>query len=1271
MAGDPRDGSSPSDGGIGLERTLTRDFVPSRPAATPEADATHDASTGRDGRRRTPAPRHAGEHTLLHQIGAGGMGEVFEARTPDGTIVALKFIGDTSPERLYRFKREFRTLSGISHPNLVELYELLQVDADGVPSVFFTMERLHGEHFVAAVRRDLAPLAGLDETGGQRLRHALVGLASGLACIHRHGLVHRDVKPSNVMITPAGRAVVLDLGLVREVRATTLDSSEVVGTPLYMAPEQIIDVEHVGPAADWYAVGEILWESLVGEVRHIGALPAILENKLNGEPSLPARNGGAALVELDRLCIDLLTRDPTTRPGATEVLTRLGRPDLVAIEVVSDGLIGRSGEIGALRVAISAARPGHPTAVAIAGRSGYGKSTLVAHVARQARRELGAVTFTGQCSERETIPYKALDTAIDELAVHLCAHPPAVSRPADVAALARLFPVLRTVPQIREIDEALLVEMDPVEVRRHAADALAELLTAVAGERPLVLVLDNLQWADLDSVQLLAAVLERPSPPPLAMLCTFHAGAEATRAPLARLLAQLRGLAQVYELALGPFSDEQAQALAAHHLGLGSADPLSQRIAREAEGSPFFIGELARFARGRGGLGDSVASLSLEEVVRLRLRGLPAAARRLVEVLALAGGRLPRAVAVKLAQTSDGAVDRGTLARLRAEHLIRADGDGDGDDVLETFHDRIRATAAADAYAGDPEGLRSAHRGIAEALLSADRFDHATLAHHFRVAGEREAAGKHMLLAAREAAAQLAFDRAAELFTARLELGGLAPGEATQVRAELAAAQADGGQLYAAAQSYRAAADGGAGATEAERTEWLRRAAQLFLQTGQHDEGKATLEQLLPRVGLAMTHSMGSTIVRLLAQRARLALRKLELPRAGARASTEAEAQRLDVCWTATRGLLYVDGVRSALFHARHVGLALDSGDPVRAARAIGFELYLRVVMQGDRADAASQAGLAALAADPAIQASPYGRGMIGQFIAMSHQMVCRWTPSLAGYDEAMAVLRSQCTGELHDVAQMQAHRAMLLLYLGRVTALREQAALLVRDCRARPNPYVEGFARGLLGNIVGLAADAVEEAAEHMAAYRRDAPRKFEVHYFNWTCQRAELERYRGEGERAWAMHREDSQVVERMNFMRTPWVALEFQRARACNALAAAVRRKDAREPLAAARKAAAACLRVPLPMAEGYGRIALAGAAALERRIEVAVPELRAAIAVFERLEMAGYLAASQRRLAELVGGDEGRMLHAVADAWAAAEEVRRFDRFTDMMAPGFHP
>src|SRR5690606_33262121 len=155
-----------------------------------------------------------------------------------------------------------------------------------------------------------------------------------------------------------------------------------------------------------------------------------------------------------------------------------------------------------LRAAILEPAGGRASAVFVSGPSGFGKTALIEHVLDIARREDNVLAFSGGCSERESIPFKALDSAMDALGMHLCALPSgvAIGRAEDLVALARLFPVLRTVPSIRAIDESRLTGCDPVEIRRRAADAFADVLTRLASRQPVVLALDDLQWADLDSV---------------------------------------------------------------------------------------------------------------------------------------------------------------------------------------------------------------------------------------------------------------------------------------------------------------------------------------------------------------------------------------------------------------------------------------------------------------------------------------------------------------------------------------------------------------------------------------------------------------------------------------------------------------------------------------------------------------------------------------------------------------------------------------------------
>ena len=171
-----------------------------------------------------------GRFRVIRQLGAGGMGVVYEVHdNVRDEVVALKTLLRTGAADLYRLKREFRSLADVAHPNLVCLYELFVEDE----RCFFTMELVSGVSFVDYAR-------GTDRTRPTTdWSTALRQLIEGVSALHRSGKLHRDIKPSNVLVTPEGRVVILDFGLIAELLpqhgGDVGDASG--GTPAYMSPE--------------------------------------------------------------------------------------------------------------------------------------------------------------------------------------------------------------------------------------------------------------------------------------------------------------------------------------------------------------------------------------------------------------------------------------------------------------------------------------------------------------------------------------------------------------------------------------------------------------------------------------------------------------------------------------------------------------------------------------------------------------------------------------------------------------------------------------------------------------------------------------------------------------------------------------------------------------------------------------------------------------------------------------------------------------------------
>lgn len=271
----------------------------------------------------------AGRYRIERALGEGGMGRVYEAHdTRLDERVALKLLSFAAAddEHMARFQKEVRLARRITHPNVARTHDI--GDADGSP--FLTMELIDGQ--------------SLDDLIDARLEHAgpregplapdeavevAIPMALGLEAAHRAGVVHRDLKPANVMIeTREGalaRVVITDFGVARAVDGAEKQTSGVLGTPIYMAPEQIVG-EEVGPFSDIYSLGVVLYEMLTGRLPFTGATPmAVALARCRVSPTDPREHVelNASLAEIVLRCLD---HDPQRRPrDAADVADRLRR----------------------------------------------------------------------------------------------------------------------------------------------------------------------------------------------------------------------------------------------------------------------------------------------------------------------------------------------------------------------------------------------------------------------------------------------------------------------------------------------------------------------------------------------------------------------------------------------------------------------------------------------------------------------------------------------------------------------------------------------------------------------------------------------------------------------------------------------------------------------------------------------------------------------------------------------------------------------------------
>ncbi|HYQ05267.1 MAG TPA: protein kinase [Polyangiaceae bacterium] len=1214
--------------------------------------------------------RGNGRFVLEGRLGDGGMGVVYRARDRESSLsVALKTMTHIEPSALLRFKNEFRALADISHPNVVQLYEMV---ADG-GHWFFTMELVDGVDFMRWVR----PGRACDLA---RLRASLQQLAQGVLAIHSAGKLHRDIKPSNVQIADDGRVVLLDFGVVEDLsgRDSRPRSDEpIMGTPAYMSPEQARG-QPASVASDWYSVGVMLYEALTDHLPFEGSPHEILFGKQDSRVLRPSALADDVPADLESLCLDLLQLDPKRRPRVEEIVARLNQRESglqrAARPVLLGGhslrpFVGRKRQLEQLADALAASTRGTPVVLLMAGRSGMGKTVLAQQFSNAAFQEPNTIVLAGRCFEREALPFKGTDGIVDELSRYLTRHASAEiadALPPGLHYLARVFPVLRAVPQLASLALPEHEIAEPSEIRKRAFSALKALLSALAKHNRLIVHIDDLQWSDIDSVGLLEELLRPPNAPPLLLVCGFREEVRATSPVLNEFTAILKRLGtgvDVRELSVEQLSAEEAVELAQLSLAQPNREisPLARAIALESQGIPIFVCELAAWQRDRQNWNDPgnerSLGVSLEQVIQNRVADLPSEASVLLQVLAIANGPIPYRVAEQTAAVPRNDALRARLRGARLVRTFRTD-----EEFVEAYHARVSDSVAATL---SPQSRRDIHRALAHALAASGTADPEALVEHFLAAGDLEHARLHLLAAARTAEDGLAFMRAVRLYRLALEIGVERPRHDLLTR--VADALVNAGRSAEAADVYHEAAS----VAPSERAvELSRRAAEHYLKGGRDLDGLAELRVVLARVGMAYPESTSAAFGSLLYHRARLRLRGLGFTQTAAADCAAGDLTRVDVAFSATAGLAMVDVVRGADFGAQQLQLALDVGEPIRICRALAFEAGNAAATGAGSRERIER--LVRTAEALALRSQdPHGSALAKIAGGLVHAFSGEWRAAQRTLDEAELLLRERCRAVTWELTNAQAWSQNSLILCGDLPSAAARMPALMREAVERSDRYA--LMHWIYpACITALAANDVDtgvRVASDDSSFRSCEPGRFTAGHWGRLIATQSVHRYRGQGRRAHAFVEAQWRALASSQFLRVHLMRVFSEFERALSAIAAL---DEGETDRAVARHAALAVKRVQgdspayaAPMGH-YLAGCLAAAQGDRGRalnaFERAAPGLAA-------VDM-GYLAlCARQRYAELLGGDSGRAL----DRKCRAEfgELGVVDRAAclTMSAPGF--
>jgi len=867
-----------------------------------------------------PAGGLFGPYAVEETIGSGAMGVVYRARhTVTQQAVALKALRTQAPGMLTSFRREVHVLAGLRHPNIVRILD--QGFTQGVP--WLAMELIEGTSLQARLRprRDgsdsareqddseapgtlpdvslVASRASADPSRpsvairlptDEMIRWA-IPVCRGLAFLHGCGVVHRDLKPANILIRRDGTPVLVDFGLVLPFGGTGREVLELAeagsGTLAYMAPEQRFG-RFVDARADLFSLGCIMYEALTG-VLPFG--PGGVR-ELSPEPRAPSAFVTGIPDSLETLTMRLLARSPHDRIGYADDVAAM----LLALEgaearplseqrttyLYRSEFVGRRETFAKLAQAIDDALRGRGGRVFVTAASGAGKTRLVLEAATLAS-EKGMAVITGECLPSGTAEGgdRALSAPLHPLR-RLLTGVADFCRAADSATAKKLLggragllvPYERLLGDLaQQLGETEPPPLPPDAARARVLNTLAALVLDFARVRPLLFVIDDLQWADELSLDLLSSLTGRGcATAPFLLWGTCRIEEMTPR------LERLFHAPGSVHTELDRLGKQEVGQMVGGMLALRAPPPeLVDFLYFESGGNPFLLseylrtaiaeGRLERNARGRWVLNDRrlqsvTVPTAIAALIRRRLDGLDAKAKRIVGAAAVLGRGfdtelLARTVDLDIADVLDA------YGTLRQRQIFEDDPSG----ILRFVHDQLRDTA----YLTLGEDERAQLHGRAAAAIE-ERYSGpelepylAALGFHLAKAGAASRAAGYFERAADLARRTYANGDAVKLYRlaiAQIDAASGSPAERSLARAALQEAIGDilhmTGDARGAREAFEAALADSPEEPSVARGRRLRKGARTWERQHQHARALqefARAEVQLGDEGLAQEHA--------------------------------------------------------------------------------------------------------------------------------------------------------------------------------------------------------------------------------------------------------------------------------------------------------------------------------------------------------------------------------------------------------------------------------
>ena len=812
-----------------------RDLIGFAPVDLPTIDIS--STTPVDSQSELSISQVIGPYEVLSHIGRGGMGEVYLAQDKRlGRQVALKVLRTElarDKDRLRRFQQEARAASALNHPNILTVYEIGQAD----DIHFIAAEYVEGE----TLRRCIATAKMTVDD----ILDVAIQVADALSAAHLASIVHRDIKPENIMLRPDGYVKVLDFGIAKfaetlhrqqpvDLEAATVElintePGVVIGSPSYMSPEQARGLS-VDSRTDIFSLGVVVYEMVAGSHPFAGkTISDVLVSVLTAEP-LPLNRYSREIPEqLQQIVATALAKDRANRFQSMsdfsldlkslrqemEHVARLASSGRIesareARPVVATPIrhtVGRERERAQLEAGLESVAAGRGLLMCVSGEPGMGKTTLVEDfLVDLVGQGTPPVVARGRCSERlaGAEAYLPFLEALDGLL-----------KTGDIGRTAQMMKVVAPTWYIQlaplsvddTADTRLMDDMRNASQERMKRE-LTAFLEEMSRRQPLLLFFDDLHWADVSTIDLLAYLATKFDSMRLLILATYRpSDLLLAEHPFMQVKLALQGRGACRDIALEFLSRQDIE----RYLDLDFPEhrfpvELAALIHTRTEGNPLFIVDMVRYMRdlqviawdqGRWTLMQSVTEIerdlpeSIRSMIQRKIGQLGKDDLRLLLGASVQGYEFDSAVISNALSIDPAEVEERLDVLERVFAFVRLSGEAELPGGTPTLRYRfVHALYQNGLYASlGPTRRASLSKAVAEALLgyygeqSSDVAS--SLAQLFETARDFERATDYYLLAAQRASDVFAHDEAANLARRGLKLLKSLPDSPRRTQKEL------------------------------------------------------------------------------------------------------------------------------------------------------------------------------------------------------------------------------------------------------------------------------------------------------------------------------------------------------------------------------------------------------------------------------------------------------------------------------------------------------